>query len=123
MKMIWTGRILSWLTGFFIWTSGINAMFVRSPEMAEGFKTFGIPDDIVFGIGVAAFVSATLYFIPRTSILGAILLTGYLGGAVMTHLRVHDPVVFAPIVVGILLWLGLWLQDERLRAMVPLRRA
>ena len=119
MKTIWTGRILSWLLGFFMLTSGLNAMFVRSPDMAEGFKTFGIPDNIVFGIGVSAFVSSILYFIPRTSVLGAILLTGYLGGAVMTHLRVHDPVVFAPVVVGILLWLGLWLQNDRLRAIVP----
>ncbi len=123
MTMIWTGRILSWLLGFFMLTSGLNAMFVRSPDMAASFQTFGIPDDIVFGIGVSALVSSILYFIPRTSVLGAILLTGYLGGAVMTHLRVHDPVVFAPIVVGVLLWLGLWLQHDWLRAIVPLRRS
>ncbi len=105
-----------------MFTSGINLMFVRSAEMAAGFATFGIPEDTIFGIGVSALVSSILYFIPRTAVLGAILLTGYLGGAVATHVRVHDPTLFAPLVVGILLWLGLWLQDNRLRSLVPLRR-
>ncbi|MEO5922466.1 MAG: DoxX family protein [Bryobacteraceae bacterium] len=122
-KMIWTGRILSWATGFFMFTSGINLMFIRSAEMAAGFATFGIPEDVIFGIGASALVSSILYFIPRTAVLGAILLTGYLGGAVATHVRIHDPLMFAPLTVGILIWLGLWLRDEQLRALIPLRRS
>jgi hypothetical protein len=120
--MLWTGRAISWSAGFFMFTSGINLMFVRSPDMMEGFATFGIPEDTIFGIGVAALVSSILYLIPRTSVFGAVLLTGYLGGAVATHVRVHDPVGFAPLLVGILIWLGLWLRDEQLRALLPLRR-
>ena len=121
-KIVWTGRVLSWLIGFFMFTSGINLMFVRSADMQAGFATFGIPEDTIFGIGVSALVSSILYLVPRTSVLGAILLTGYLGGAVATHVRIHDPVMFAPLLVGILIWLGIYLQDERLRALVPLRQ-
>jgi hypothetical protein len=121
-KMLWTGRAISCALGFFVWTSGFNLMFVRSADMMAGFAALGIPEDTIFGIGVAACVSSMLYLIPKTSVLGAILLTGYLGGAVATHVRVYDPVMFAPLTVGILLWLGLYLQDERLRALLPLRR-
>jgi hypothetical protein len=121
-KMTWTGRILGWASGFFVGTSGINLMFVRSPDLMASFATFGIPEDVIFGIGVSALVSSVLYLIPRTAVLGAILLTGYLGGAVATHVRIHDPTMFAPSTVGILIWLGLYLQDERLRELVPLRR-
>ena len=71
-------------------------------------------------IGVLALVSATLYLIPRTAILGAILLTGYLGGAVASHLRVGDPTYFA-VIFGVLVWGGLYLRDERLRELIPLR--
>lgn len=63
-----------------------------------------------------------LYLIPRTCVLGAILLTGYLGGAVATHVRVNDPTMIVPMVVGIPIWLGLFLRDERLRALLPVRR-
>ena len=109
-------------SGFFMLTSGINLALVQSEDMRAGFANFGYPADVIPAIGVAAFVSSVLYFIPRTSVLGAILLTGYLGGATATHVRIHDPVFAAPVVVGILLWLGLFLQDERLRALVPWRR-
>jgi hypothetical protein len=121
-KIVWTGRVLSWATGFFMLTSGLNGMFVQSADMSASLANFGIPEDIVPAIGMAAFVSSVLYFIPRTSVLGAILLTGYLGGATLTHVRIHDPLLVVPVVVGILLWLGLYLQDERLRALLPLRR-
>jgi hypothetical protein len=103
-------------------TSGINVGVVRSEDVRTGFAAFGYSEDVMLGIGAAALVGSVLYFIPRTAVLGAILLTGYLGGAVATHVRIHDPVFPAPIVVGILLWLGLYLQDERLRALVPLRK-
>jgi hypothetical protein len=121
-KITWTGRLLCWAAGLFMLTSGINLMFVRSADMRAGFANFGIPEDVIFGIGAAAFVSALLYLIPRTAVLGAVLLTGYLGGAVATHVRIHDPVLVAPLIVGILIWLGLYLQDERLRTLLPLRR-
>ena len=121
-RTIWIGRVLSWASRFFMLTSGINLALVQSEDMRAGFANFGYPEDVIPAIGVAAFVSSLLYFIPRTSVLGAILLTGYLGGATATHVRIHDPAFAAPVVVGILLWLGLFLQDERLRALLPWRR-
>ena len=121
-KLIWTGRILSALTGLLMLTSGINLIFIRSADVKANFAKFGYPEHAITAIGWAALVSAILYLIPQTSMLGAILLTGYLGGAVATHVRVDDPAFVAAIAVGILIWLGLFLQDERLRRLVPLRR-
>ena len=103
-------------------TSGINVLFVRSADLRAGFAQFGYPESAMPIIGVAAFVSALLYLIPRTSVLGAILLTAYLGGAVATHVRISDPTGFVAPVVGILVWLGLFIKDERLRSLVPITR-
>jgi hypothetical protein len=121
-KTIWAGRILSGLAGLFMLTSGVNLMFVLSPEMMANLAKFGYDGSVLTPIGLAAFLGSILYLIPRTGPLGAIVLTGYLGGAVATHVRVHDTVWFAPIIVGTALWLGLWLRDARLRAILPFRR-
>jgi hypothetical protein len=121
-KLIWTGRILSGLAGLFMLTSGINLLFVRSADLAAQFAKFGYPPSAITPIGLAALVSSLLYLIPQTAVLGAILLTGYLGGAVATHLRVDDPAYFVPIVVGVLIWLGIYLRDEKLRALIPVRK-
>ena len=121
-KSIWTGRVLSWTAGFFVFTGGINAILIRSADLREGFAKFGYPDSAIPVVGVAALVSSALYLIPRTAHLGAILMTGYLGGAVATHLRVNDPTLVVPIVFGILVWTGLFLREERLRALIPWRR-
>ena len=120
-KLIWTGRILSGLTGIFMLTGGLNVALVRSADLVQGFAKFGYPEDVMAPIGLAALVGSLLYLIPRTAALGAITLTGYLGGAVATHVRIHDPTFFAPLAVGILIWLGLFLRDENLRALLPLR--
>ena len=120
-KLIWTGHILSGLTGIFMLTSGLNVAFVRSADVVQGFAKFGYPEDVMVPIGLAALVGSLLYLIPRTAVLGAIVLTGYLGGAVATHVRINDPTFFAPLAVGILIWLGLFLRDEKLRALLPLR--
>ena len=90
----------------------------------EGSIQLGYPESVVFGIGAILLVSTALYAIPRTSVLGAILLTGYLGGAIATHVRVGSPLfgyTFFPIYVGIILWTGLYLRDARPRALIPLR--
>ena len=120
-KTIWTGRVISWLVGLFVLTSGLNLMFIRSSDLREGFAKFGYAESAMTPIGIAAFGASLLYLIPRTSILGAILLTGYLGGAVATHTRINDPSLIAPLVVGMLAWLGLWLRIEALRSLLPLR--
>jgi hypothetical protein len=81
--------------------------FVKPPSMAEGLKHLGLPESIVFGLGVLELGCTLLYIIPRTAVLGAILLTGYLGGAVLAHLRVGDA-YFGPVIFGVLLWGGLF---------------
>ena len=120
--MLWTGRILSALPALFLLVSGINLSLVQSPAVRESFAKFGYPDTLIAPIGIVEAICAIVYLIPRTSVFGAILLTGYLGGATATHVRMKDPTLIAPVVIGVLLWIGLYLRDERLRALVPLRR-
>ena len=76
--------------------------------------------DTMFKLGFVEIGCAVLYLIPRTSVIGAILLTGYLGGAVATHVRIGDPSFVTALILGVLIWLGLWLRDPRLKAMLPL---
>ena len=96
------------------------------PAAVESTGQLGYPPGVLFGIGVIQIAFAIAYLIPRTSVLGAILWTGYLGGAVATHVRVENPLfshVLFPIYVAAFIWAGLWLRDERLRALVPWRDA
>ena len=81
----------------------------------------GYPESVSVPITIALLVSTVLYAIPRTSVFGAILLTGYLGGAIATHVRMGETAFAIPLVVAILAWLGLYLRDVRLRALLPLR--
>jgi hypothetical protein len=120
---LWAGRIISALVVLFmLFDSSIK--LVKLAPAVEGTAKLGYPVSIVLPLGIVLFVCTVLYAIPRTSILGAILLTGYLGGAVATNVRVGNPLlgyVLFPVYVGILLWLGLFLRDTRLRALIPLR--
>ena len=118
--MLWSGRILSGLLGALLLFSAVMKLMQPADVMNE-FGRLGYPEGIALGIGVVELACVALYLIPQTSVLGAILLTGYLGGATATHVRVGDP-YFGPILIGVLLWLGLYLCDRRLRALVPLRR-
>jgi len=96
---------------------------LQLPVVLEGTAQLGYPTSVVFGIGLLLAVCLAFYVIPRTSILGAILLTGYLGGAIATHVRVGNPLfshTLFPIYVALLIWGGLYLREERLRALVPL---
>jgi hypothetical protein len=96
----------------------------KPAPVVDSFKKLGYDPDIAIPIGVLALLCAILYAIPRTAVLGAILLTGYLGGAVATHVRVDDPLfthILFPVYFGVLAWVGLYLRDERLRALVPVR--
>src|SRR4051794_9747915 len=121
-KTLWTGRILSALPALFLLSSGINLMFIQTPDVRASFARFGYQEGIIPVIGMIETVCALIYMIPKTSVLGAILLTAYLGGAVATHVRVSEPLWIIPVVLGIVLWAGLLLRDDRLRALVPLRR-
>jgi hypothetical protein len=94
---------------------------VHPPQLAEGFKTLGWPEEYALGLGILEIACAVVYLIPQTSVLGAILMTGYLGGAIATHVRVGQFGVIPQIGLGVLVWLGLYLRDPRLRALVPIR--
>jgi hypothetical protein len=120
-KQIWTGRILSGLTVLFLIFDSVVKLG-QSHWALEATVRLGYSEQVVLPLGIVLLASTLLYVLPRTSILGAILLTGYLGGATATHVRVGQPFVF-PIVFGMLVWLGLWLRDARLRALIPARRS
>ena len=116
---LWTGRIMSILPCLMLLFSA-GMKLAGPPQMADGFKHLGIPITQAFGLGVLELACTVIYLVPRTSVIGAILLTGYLGGAIQSHLRVGDP-YYTQIILGILLWGGLWLRDPRLKALLPLK--
>ena len=116
---LWAGRIISGLPVLFLLVDGIMKL-VKPRVVVEATVQLGYPESVIVGIGVVLVACTILYLIPRTAVLGAILLTGYLGGAVATHVRVGGPVfpiIFAAI-LGVMLWGGLYLRDERVRTLV-----
>lgn len=115
----WAGCILSALPVLLFAFTGMFG-FLKPAMAMQGAAHYGYPDGVLLRITIVELACAFLYAIPRTSVLGAILLTGYLGGATATHVRVGEPFYF-PIIVGVVIWLGLYLRDGRLRALVPLR--
>ena len=121
-KMLWTGRIISALPVLFLLMDGVMKLF-KPRVVVEATVQLGYPESVIVGLGIVLITCTVLYIIPPTSVLGAILLTGYLGGAVATHVRVGEglfPVLF-PVIVGVLIWGGLYLRDERVRTLIPLR--
>jgi hypothetical protein len=100
--------------------SGVMKM-MKPPAVMEGFARYGYPEHLISIIGLLELACTVVYAIPRTSILGAILLTGYLGGATATNVRVGDPSFIMTTILGVLAWVGLFLRDDRLRALIPLR--
>jgi DoxX-like family len=119
--LFWVGWVLSILPVLMLVLSG-TMKILQPPQAVEGFEKLGWPMNVAIGLAVVEFGSTLLYLIPQTAVLGAILLTGYLGGAIATHVRVGDySSLTMPILMGIFIWLGLYLRDPRLRALVPLR--
>jgi hypothetical protein len=104
-----------------IFDGGVKVL--KLAPAVEGTAKLGYPASIVFPLGIVALACTALYAIPRTSVLGAILLTGYLGGATATQVRVGSTSYLFPVVLGILLWLGIYLRDIRVRGLVPLADA
>lgn len=107
----------------FLLMDGVMKLVKPEPVLRATVQ-LGYPESVIFGLGIVLLVCVILYVIPRTAVLGAILLTGYLGGAVATHVRVGDPLfshILFPVYVAILVWGGLYLREERLRALIPLR--
>lgn len=117
--LIWTGRVLSTLPVLMLLMSA-GMKFAKPPEVVEGFGKLGYSVDLAVPLGIAELACTIIYVVPQTAVLGAILLTGYLGGATATHVRVGDP-WFGPVIFGVILWLGLYLRDARLRALLPFR--
>ena len=119
---LWTGRILSGIAVLFLaFDTSVKVMGVNIA--AEATQQLGYPPHLLPVIGWIEVVCLALYLIPRTSVFGALLWTGYLGGAVATHFRIGNPLFshqLFPIYIATLLWLGLWLRDRRLRAVLPL---
>ncbi len=121
-KAIWAGRIISGLMALFMLVDAVMK-FIKPPVVVEGTVKLGYPESAIFGLGVVLLISTILYMVPRTAVLGAILLTGYLGGAVATHVRVSDTTftILFPVIFGALIWGGLFLRDARLRTLLPWR--
>lgn len=123
-KARWIGRAVSALPVLFLLMDGIFKLF--KPAIAvEKTLELGYRESVIVPLGIMLTALTILYIIPRTAVLGAILLTGYLGGAVATHVRVGESTfsMIFPVIVGSLLWLGLCLRDEQLRTIVPVRKS
>src|SRR5262245_10105329 len=121
-KALWAGRIMSAIPALFLLLDGVMKL-VKPEPVVETTVRLGYPESTIVSLGIVLTACTVLYVIPRTAVLGAILLTGYLGGAVATHVRVGEgtfPILF-PVIVGALLWGGLYLRDARLRELIPLR--
>src|SRR5262245_54624639 len=117
--MLWAGYIVSALPVLMLLSSGVMKL-AKPAFVVEGSNKLGWGEHLLLTLAFLEIGCTIIYMIPRTAVLGAILLTGYLGGAVATHVRVDEP-PFGALLLGILVWLGLYLRDPRLRALVPLR--
>lgn len=117
---LWSGRIVSWLTGLFLLLDAVMKL-VKPDFIVKATEEAGLSPDTIVPLGVVLTVSSLLYLIPRTSVLGAVLVTGYLGGACATHVVLGDGwfEIFFPVVFGIMAWGGLWFIDRRVRAVLP----
>ena len=119
--MLWTGRIMSALPILFLLMDG-GMKLVKPAVVIDATVKLGYRENVILPLGMVLLTCTLLYAIPRTAVLGAILLTGYLGGAVATHVRVGESVfsIMFPIIFGVLIWGGLFLRDGRVRALIPL---
>lgn len=121
-KNVWASRIVGGLPALFLLLDGAMKL-VKPAVVVDATVKLGYPESVIVPIGVVLIVCTILYLIPTTAVLGAILLTGYLGGAVATHVRVGESLfsIIFPVIFGVMLWLALYLNDPRLRALLPLR--
>jgi hypothetical protein len=115
-KLVWTGRVLTGLIVAFLLLDGAMKLVPIDPVI-EACVRLGYPTELARHLGVLLVACTILHVVPRTQVLGALLLTAFLGGATATHVRIGDPFWF-PIVMGVLLWLGLYLREPRLRALL-----
>ncbi len=119
-KVVWVGRVISVLVSLIFLMSAFMKL-KGGPELTAGMEHLGLPESMVVPLAILEISCVVIYLIPPTSVLGAILLAGYVGGAICTHWRAGDP-FYVQVVLGILVWLGLYLREDRLKALIPLRR-
>ena len=117
--MVWVGRVISVLVSLVFAMSAFMKL-KGGAEVMQGMAHLGLPGSLIMPLAILEISCVVIYLIPATSVLGAILLTGYIGGAICTHWRVGDP-FFIQIALGIFVWLGLYLRENRLRGLIPLR--
>jgi hypothetical protein len=118
----WIGWTLSGLASALLLFSGVLKFAPITPEAEQGLQHIGWRADQVGTLGILEIACVIVFLIPQTAVIGAILVTGYMGGAIATHLRVGDPFIVQTI-IPIVFWLGLWLREPRLRQLLPLRIA
>jgi hypothetical protein len=118
-KLYWAGWVISVIPALLLIFSGVMKI-LKPPQVVDGFAHLGWPESMTMVLAVLELACTAIYLFPRTSILGAILLTGYLGGAIATHLRLGEP-VYMQAGFGVLVWLGIFLREPRLRALIPWR--
>ena len=119
--MLWTGRIMSALPVLIVLLGAVMKL-MKLPAVVEGVAHAGAPQKLIIPVGLIELSCVVIYLIPQTAVLGAILMTGLLGGATITTLRVGDPTFPMPVILGMLAWGGLYLRDVRLRELIPLRK-
>jgi hypothetical protein len=121
---LWTGRILSAIPVLFLLMGSVMDL-IKPDFVVKAMVQEGFPESVIVPLGITVLICTVLYAVPQTAVLGAILLTGYLGGAVATHVRAGDPLfsnILAPVYVAILIWGSLYLREPRLNRLVPLRK-
>jgi hypothetical protein len=118
---LWIGRVMSALPVLLV-LFGSVVKLMKTASVVEGFVRAGVPERLIIPVGIIELVCVIVYVIPQTAVLGAILMTGLLGGATLTNLRIGDPTYPMPVVLGMLAWGGLFLRDVRLRDLIPIRK-
>jgi len=120
-KIVWTGRVITVLVSLlFLFSAAMK--FMGGAEVKEGVAHLGLPESMIIPLGILEAACTVIYLIPATSVLGALLLAGYIGGAICTHWRVGDPFL-GQVAIGLVIWLGIYLREPRLKALIPLRRS
>ena len=120
-RIVWVGRVVSILVSLVFAMSAFMKL-KGGAELMREMAHLGLPESLITPLSILEISCVVIYLIPPTSVLGAILLTGYIGGAICTHVRVGDP-FFIQVALGIFVWLGLYLRENRLKGLIPLRTA
>lgn len=119
-RVLWVGWTVTVLVSLLFLLSA-SMKVIGGLEVSQGMEHLGLPESMILPLAILELLCVLVYAVPATSVLGAVLLTGYLGGAICSHWRVDDPVL-VPIVLGLFVWLGIFLREPRLKALLPFRR-